>query len=124
MDDSNAPATKGDLQGAVEQLRTEMNHQSDQLRGEMNHQYDQLRGEMNHQYDQLRGEMQHQYDDLKETLRDSETRLLQAFYGYTQTTDAKLKEGEQSDIALRQRLTAVESRILEVEKRLNMPPAA
>ena len=113
MDDLNAPATKGDLQGAVEQLRTEMNHQ-----------YDQLRGEMNHQYDQLRGEMQHRYDDLKETLRDSETRLLQAFYGYTQTTDAKLKEGEQSDIALRQRLTAVEYRILEVEKRLNMPPAA
>jgi hypothetical protein len=91
MDDLNAPATKGDLQGGVEQLRSEM---------------------------------QHQYDDLKETLRDSETRLLQAFYGYTQTTDAKLKEGEQSDIALRQRLTAVESRILEVEKRLNMPPAA
>jgi len=91
MDDLNAPATKGDLQGVVEQLRSEMNHQ---------------------------------YDDLKETIRDSETRLLQAFYGYTQTTDAKLKEGEQSDIALRQRLTAVESRILEVEKRLNMPPAA
>jgi hypothetical protein len=96
MDDLNAPATKGDLQGAVEQLRTEMNHH---------------------------------YDDLKTALHDSETRLLQAFYGYTQTTDAKLKEGEQRDIALRQRLTAVESRILEVErrlieKRLNMPPAA
>src|ERR1035437_1880558 len=102
MDDSNAPATQGDLQGAVEQIRTEMNPQ----------------------YDQLRGEMQHQYDDLKETLRDSEKRLLQAFYGYTQTTDAKLKEGEQSVIALRQRRTAVESRILEVEKRLNMPPGA
>jgi uncharacterized protein YicC (UPF0701 family) len=91
MDDLNAPATKGDLQGGVEQLRSEMNHQ---------------------------------YDDLKETLRDVQTEILRAFYGYTQTTDAKLKEGEQSDIALRQRLTAVESRILEVEKRLNMPPAA
>lgn len=54
MDDSNAPATKGDIL-------------------------------------QLRSEMNHQYDDLKETLRDSETRLLQAFYGYTQTTDAKLR---------------------------------
>ena len=64
MDDLNAPATKGDLL--------------------------QLRSEMNQQYDQLRGEMNHQYDDLKETIRDSETRLLQAFYGYTQTTDAKL----------------------------------
>ena len=68
--------------------------------------------------------MQHQFDDLKETMRDGQTEILRAFYGYTQTTDAKLKDGEQSDIALRQRLTAVESRILEVEKRLNMPPAA
>jgi chromosome segregation ATPase len=91
MDDLNVPATKGDLQGAVEQLRSEM---------------------------------QHQFDELKETLRDSQTEVLKAFYGYTQTTDAKLKETEQSDIALRQRLNAVESRILEVEKRLNMPPAA
>jgi len=27
MDDLNAPATKGDLRGAVDQLRPEMNHQ-------------------------------------------------------------------------------------------------
>jgi len=53
MDDLNAPATKGDLQGGVEQLRSEMNHQ---------------------------------YDDLKETLRDVQTEILRAFYGYTQTT--------------------------------------
>ena len=32
MDDLNAPATKGDLQGAVEQLRSEMNHQFDDLK--------------------------------------------------------------------------------------------
>lgn len=95
MNDSNAPATKGDLQGAVHGA-----------------------------VEQLRSEMQHQYDDLKETMRDVQTEILKAFYGYTQTTDAKLKEGEQSDFALRQRLTVVESRILEVEKRLNMPPAA
>ena len=65
MDDLDAPATKGDLQGVAEQLRTEM---------------------------------QHQYDDLKETIRDSETKLLQAFYTYADLTG--------------------------VEKRLNMPPAA
>jgi hypothetical protein len=98
MDDLNAPATKGDLEL--------------------------LRGDVQQQFDELRAEMNHQYDDLKETLRDGQTEILKAFYGYTQTTDIKLKEGEQSDIAIRQRLTAVESRILEVEKRLNMPPAA
>ena len=71
---------------------------------------------------QLRAETQHQYDDLKETLRDVQTEILKAFYGYAQTTDVKLKEGEVADIALRQRLTAVEGRVLELEKRLNMPP--
>jgi hypothetical protein len=94
MDDLNAPATKGDLE---------------LLRGES---------------EQLRSEMNHQFDDLKETVRDIQTEILKAFYGYTQTTDAKLKESDQADYALRQRLTVVESRLLEVEKRLNMPPAA
>jgi hypothetical protein len=50
MDDANAPATKQDLVRLDEKI------------------------------DQLRAETQHQYDDLKETLRDSETKLLQAFY--------------------------------------------
>jgi hypothetical protein len=98
MDDLNGPATKGDLEL--------------------------LRGDVQRQFDQLRAEMSHQYDDLKETLRDGQTEILKAFYGYTQTTDAKLKESDQADYALRQRLTVVESRLLEVEKRLNMPPAA
>ena len=34
---------------------------------------------------QLRAEMNHQYDDLKETMRDSETKLLQAFYSYAES---------------------------------------
>src|ERR1035441_7375943 len=83
-----------------------------------------LRSEVRSEIGQLRSDFHHEFDELKETIRDSQTEILRAFYGYTQTTDAKLKEGEQSDMALRQRLTAVESRILEVEKRLNMPPAA
>ena len=32
MDDANAPATKGDLHSAVEQLRGEMQHQFDELK--------------------------------------------------------------------------------------------
>jgi hypothetical protein len=47
MDDANAAATKGDLHSAVEQLRSEM---------------------------------QHQFDELKETMRDSQTEILKAFY--------------------------------------------
>jgi len=66
--------------------------------------------------------MHHNFDDLKETLRNFQTEILKAFYGYTQTTDVKLRENEASDIAIRQRLSVVESRLLDVERRLNMPP--
>jgi hypothetical protein len=59
MDDLNAPATKGDIQGAVQGA-----------------------------VEQLRSEMQHQYDDLKETIRDSETKLLQAFYSFAESNQA------------------------------------
>jgi len=74
--------------------------------------------------EQLRSEFQHGFDDLKETLRDVQTELLKAFYAFAQSTDAKLKESEISDMLLRQRLTAVEFRLTEVEKRLNLPPQA
>jgi len=68
--------------------------------------------------EQLRSEFQHGFDDLKETMRDMQTEMLKAFYGFAQSTDAKLKETELADIMLRQRLTAVESRLTEVEKRI------
>jgi hypothetical protein len=63
-------------------------------------------------------------DELLEAFRDSQTELLKAFYSFATTTDVKLKETEMADVMLRQRLTTIESRLLDVEKRLNMPPAA
>src|ERR1035437_6317004 len=61
MANKAAPATKGDLQeavqGAVEQLRSEMNHH---------------------------------YDNLKETLRDSEPKLLKAFYSFAESNQHRL----------------------------------
>jgi hypothetical protein len=72
--------------------------------------------------EQLRSEFQHGFDDLKESLRDVQTELLRAFYSFAQSTDAKLKDSEIADFMLRQRLTAVESRVTEIEKRINLPP--
>jgi len=63
MDDLNAPATKGDVQGAVQGA-----------------------------VEQLRSEMNHQYDDLKETLRDSETKLLKAFYSFAESNHQRLAQ--------------------------------
>ena len=50
--------------------------------------------------DQLRSEFQHGFDHIKKTMRDVQTELLKSFYGFTETVQ------------------------LEVEKRLNLPPAA
>ena len=91
MDDHDAPATKGDLAGAVEQLRAEASHN---------------------------------YNDIVERISDSETKLLGAFYSFAQSNQKRMVELEGNEMALRSRIGTLESRILEVEKRLNIPPAA
>jgi uncharacterized membrane-anchored protein YhcB (DUF1043 family) len=91
-DDPNAPATKRDL----EQLEQKV--------------------------EMVRSELHHSFDELMEKMSDIQTELLRAFYNYAQTADAKLKEGEVADFLIRSRLTAMESRQTEMEKRLNMPP--
>ena len=107
MENGGQPATKQD----ISELRTEFSG----LRSE-------LRSEIRQTAEQLRSEFQHGFDDVKETLRDVQTELLKAFYSFAQSTDAKLKETEIADIMLRQRLTAVEFRVTEIEKRINLPP--
>ena len=54
---------------------------------------------------QLRAEMQHQYDDLKETLRDSETKLLQAFYTYAESNQKRVAAVETENALLKSRLS-------------------
>ncbi len=63
-------------------------------------------------------------DELTETMRDVQTELLKAFYSFAKSTEAKLSDAEIYDHLIRQRVSAVESRITEGERRLNMPPAA
>ena len=109
MDEPNAPATKGDLAG---------------FRAELKQDVAGLRAELRQDVEQSRSEFNHGFDDLRETLRDVQTELLKAFYSFAQSTEVKLKDSEVADFMLRQRLTVAESRITEIEKRLNMPPAA
>jgi hypothetical protein len=102
MENGHEPATKADLQELGQQLRSEIRDNVEQLRSEFHH----------------------EFDDLRESFRDGQTELLKAFYNFAQTIEIKLRDGEQSDIALRQRLSAVEVRLTEVEKRLHLPPAS
>ena len=95
MDDLNAPATKADLQSLREELHTAIRDNGLQLKNE-----------------------------LTETMRDVQTELLKAFYSFAKSTEAKLSDAEISYHLIRQRVSAAESRITDLERRLNMPPAA
>jgi len=63
-------------------------------------------------------------DELVEAFRDVQTEILTAFYGFTETIQNRFKEQDQTEASLKRRMTTLESRLLEIEKRLNLPPAA
>ena len=93
--DRNAPATKGDVQDLVQDLEVRI--------------------------DARFHEFEHRMEQL---IQDSETRILQAFYGYAEATNKRLNQVDGNVAIFLNRLGTVESRLLEVEKRLNIPPSA
>lgn len=60
-------------------------------------------------------------ESLTEAIRDSETHLLKAFYGFTESVQARFKAADDTEANLKKRLAVVEERLMEVEKRLNFP---
>jgi hypothetical protein len=98
MEDQNAPATKGDLEQVRSDLRSEMS--------------------------QLRSEMSHGYNDILERIADSETRLLKAFYAFAESNDKRMNQQDANIAVFLSRMATFESRLLAVEKRLDLPPAA
>jgi hypothetical protein len=113
MEDQNAPATKGDLEELRSGLRSEMSQLGSELRSEMS----QLGSE-------LRSEMSHGYNDIVERIADSETRLLKAFYAFAESNDKRMIQQDANIAVFLSRMATFESRLLAVEKRLDLPPAA
>ena len=115
------PATKADVQEAAVQLRSE-------TKADIREAVDQLRSankaDIKDAVEQLRSEMSHQYHDLVERIADSETKLLRAFYGFVESNQKRVTQIEENQHSVQSRLGSLETRIIEVEKRLNMPPAA
>lgn len=72
--------------------------------------------------EQLRSEMNHQYSDVVERITDAETRLLKAFYSFGESNNKRVIQLEGNEGAIRSRLATLEDRLMEVEKRLNIPP--
>ena len=135
MDNASAPATKGDLQElsgqfrselhhSAEQLRSELHDSTEQLRSELQHSTEQLRSEFHDSTEQLRSEFHHSFDELKENLRDTQTELLKAFYSFAESNQKRQYQVENNVESVMSRLATLETRLLQVEKRLNLPPAA
>ena len=95
--DRNAPATKGDIAD--------------------------LDAGLSQRIEMLRAEVQHGYNDLRETLRDSQTELLRAFYSFGQSNSKRFAELEGNEAAIRSRLGTIEDRLMELERRVITPPA-
>jgi hypothetical protein len=69
-----------------------------------------------------KGDVADSEDRVMERLRDIETKLLNAFYGYAKSNDRRVLETEGNEAVLRSRLATLETRLTDVEHRLNMPP--
>jgi hypothetical protein len=89
--------------------------------------HDQLRAELHTLEQRIEGKLdaseQRMLDKVSDIVRDAETRILQAFYGFTESSKKRMGQMEVSDAVLVSRLGTLEDRLTEVEKRLNIPPS-
>jgi hypothetical protein len=63
-------------------------------------------------------------EHLKEFGRDLQTELRKAIYGCTETMTVRQDGADGKIVEMQERLKIVERRVSELEKRLNLPPAA
>jgi hypothetical protein len=61
---------------------------------------------------------------LTEKWRDMQTELLKAFYGVIESNQKRFYDLERESAGLKDRFATLESRLTEVKRRLNLPPAA
>lgn len=61
---------------------------------------------------------------MEQSLLDSEARIITSNYRSAESIQQRLTQTESAQAALIGRLATIEARLTEVEKRLNLPPAA
>jgi hypothetical protein len=70
--------------------------------------------------EKLGSELLQRKTEIVETIHVSQTQALKAFYSFGQTVQDRFQEFDQTEASLKRRLTVLESRILEIEKHLNL----
>jgi hypothetical protein len=61
---------------------------------------------------------------MEQFLSDMEGRIITSNYRLAESMQQRIKQGEGNQAAFNARLASLEERLLEIEKRLNLPPAA
>ncbi|MBZ5626533.1 MAG: hypothetical protein LAQ69_48800 [Acidobacteriia bacterium] len=75
-----------------------------------------------HELEQIRLAISLQHNDAIERMRDTETRLLQAFYSFAEPNQQRLAATGCETAPVKVRLSTLEDCIFEIEKRLDHPP--
>ncbi len=75
-------------------------------------------------FEELRDVMNRHHCDLVERLAERQREIVKAFQSYTYDSSKRVTGFEYNDGEYSRRLEAIENRLLEVERRLNIPPAA
>jgi hypothetical protein len=60
-------------------------------------------------------------DRLTESIRDAQTEVLKAFYGFAESNRQRLSQLEGNQGALINRIGVLEDRMLELERKVNFP---
>jgi|SRR5579859_6316215 hypothetical protein len=113
----NEPATKSDILA----LKSDILALESRMESRMDAKLSALESRFDGKLDTLEQRM---LDRMGGLIHDSETRLLQAFYSFAETNQKRLGQFEATGILLLSRVATLETRVMEVEKRLNIPPAA
>jgi hypothetical protein len=111
MEDRTAPATKGDLADTEERIVGILAGTEERIVG--------ILAGTEERIVHLLADTEERTVEL---LRDVETKLLNAFYGYAKSNDKRVLEAEGNEAILRSRLATLETRVTEIEGRLNIPP--
>ena len=131
MSEETALATKADVQAVktelkaeVQSLRSEIKADVQAVRAEVQSLRSEIKTDIQSLRSEFKADIEAVVERLLEAVHDAETRVLNAFYGFAQTNQKRMTLLEATDTNMISRLGTVESRVLEIEKRLNIPPAA
>jgi|SRR5579872_2896140 len=81
-----------------------------------------LRSEAREDFARLCSFVRDGFADLKKSMRDGQAEIFKVLSGYTQSNYERIAAREQDSASVLKRLAILESRMTEVERRLNQPP--